>query len=219
MTTLTFISDTHSYHDTLTLGAGDILIHCGDFTRYGSLEDTQSFAHFMAAQDFKYKIAIAGNHDACFENDEKNQAEKILKDHGIIYLNDSGIEINGLKIWGSPIQPAFYNWSFNRERGADIEKHWQLIPDDTDLLLTHGPVFGILDVVHRGINVGCEDLLKTVQKIKPKIHACGHIHEAYGVTEKEGTIFVNSCTLGIRHAKDIDPNNFPNNNRPVVLTI
>ncbi|MCK4494644.1 MAG: metallophosphatase domain-containing protein [Methylococcales bacterium] len=216
---LTFISDTHSYHNTLTLGSGDILIHCGDFTRDGSLNDTQCFARFMAAQDFTYKIVIAGNHDACFENDEKEQAEKLLNDYGIIYLNDSGVELKGLKIWGSPIQPTFYNWCFNRHRGEKIQKHWHLIPEDTDVLLTHGPVFNILDLVHRGENVGCKDLLKAVQRIKPKIHACGHIHEAYGVQEKEGTIFVNACTLGIIHAKDIDHNNFPKNNHPVVLTI
>ncbi|MCK5925845.1 MAG: metallophosphatase domain-containing protein [Methylococcales bacterium] len=216
---LTFISDTHSYHDTLTLGSGDILIHCGDFTRYGSLQDTKSFAQFMAAQDFTYKIVIAGNHDRCFENEEKAHAEKILKDHHLIYLNDSGITINHLKIWGSPIQPEYYNWAFNRDRGSDIQKHWQLIPNDTDVLLTHGPVFGRLDLAHRGENVGCEDLLATVQKIKPKIHACGHIHEAYGVKEKEGTIFVNASSLGIRHSKNIDPDNFPPNNPPIVLTI
>jgi hypothetical protein len=59
----------------------------------------------------------------------------------VIYLNDSGVEIDGLKFWGSPVQPYFHNWAFNRI-GDDICKHWELIPLDTDILITHGPVKG-----------------------------------------------------------------------------
>lgn len=216
---LTFISDTHSHHDNLTLESGDILIHCGDFTHRGSLEDTQCFARFMAAQDFTHKIVIAGNHDYCFENKDKEQAEQRLSDHGIIYLNDSGIDIEGIKMWGSPVQPEFHDWAFNRKRGDEIKQHWQLIPDDTDVLLTHGPVFGYLDLCRRGHRVGCKDLLKAVQRIKPKIHACGHIHEAYGIKEQGGTTFVNACSLAIVHARDIDKNNPPKINAPIVLEV
>jgi len=192
---LTFISDTHSLHKNLALESGDVLIHCGDFTNKGSLEDTESFAHFMSVQDFKYKIVIAGNHDFCFEDDRKEAAEQYLADKDIIYLNDTGTTIEGLKFWGSPVQPEFFNWAFNRERGEDICKHWDLIPDDTDILLTHGPAFGILDRVFEGENVGCSDLLKKIKRIKPKIHAFGHIHEAYGVCDKDGTTFINACNV------------------------
>lgn len=129
---LTLISDTHSLHDRLpAIGAGDVLIHCGDFTGRGTLDDTLNFTEFMAAQPFTHKIVIAGNHDWCFEDKRRNIAEHILKEYGLIYLNDSGIEIDGVKFWGSPIQPEFCDWAFNRQRGEAIRQHWDKIPADT----------------------------------------------------------------------------------------
>jgi Icc-related predicted phosphoesterase len=199
MVKITFISDTHNKHDQVQTGCGDILIHCGDFTKKGSLEDVTSFAHFMKKQQFKYKIVIAGNHDFCFEDERKSAAEALLREHEIMYLNDSGVQIEGMNIWGSPIQPEFYDWAFNRQRGADIKKHWDLIPGDTDILLTHGPPWGILDRCVSGAHAGCEDLLKVVKRIRPKIHAFGHIHEAYGQKETDGTHFINACMLNLRY--------------------
>ena len=192
---LTFISDTHSHHRQLSLDGGDVLVHCGDFTRHGEIEDVEDFAQFIAAQHFKYKIVIAGNHDWCFEDERKAEAVACLDYYGIYYLNDSGIELEGIKFWGSPIQPAFSNWAFNRKRGEEIRRHWNLIHKDTDILITHGPAFGILDECYDGVKVGCEALLEVIENIKPKIHAFGHIHEEYGVHEYNGTIFVNACSL------------------------
>lgn len=196
---LTFISDTHSKHHNLACGSGDILIHCGDFTVDGSLKASGDFADYIAKQDFKHKVVIAGNHDTCFEDERRTDAERLLSDRGITYLNDSGIEIEGVKFWGSPIQPEFFDWAFNRARGAEIAKHWALIPSDTDILLTHGPAHGYLDRCHDGRRAGCEDLLATLQTIKPRIHACGHIHEGYGMRETEDTIFINACNLDLRY--------------------
>ena len=196
---LTFISDTHSKHSNLSCGSGDILIHCGDFTVDGSLRAAENFAEYIAKQDFKHKVVIAGNHDICFEDERRGEAERLLTCRGITYLNDSGIEIEGLKFWGSPIQPEFFDWAFNRKRGSEINEHWKLIPSDTDVLLTHGPAFGILDRCHDGRLVGCEDLLSVVETIKPKIHAFGHIHESYGVRETADTIFINACSLDLRY--------------------
>jgi Icc-related predicted phosphoesterase len=207
---LTFISDTHSLHRHLALDSGDVLIHCGDFTGRGSLDDTADFAEYMAKQDFAHKVVIAGNHERCFEDERRQDAEAILKDAGVTYLNDSGIEISGVKFWGSPIQPEFFDWAFNRERGKDIRRHWDIIPDDVDVLLTHGPAFGILDWCVHGERVGCEDLLDAVQRIKPKIHAFGHIHESYGMRETDGTVFVNACNLDERYRVK---------NPPIELTI
>ncbi|MEZ5537533.1 MAG: metallophosphatase domain-containing protein [Thiolinea sp.] len=197
---LTFISDTHSLHDRMPpLASGDVLMHCGDFTGRGTLEDTQHFAEFIAAQDFTHKIVIAGNHDTCFEDQRKDEAEACLRDNGIIYLNDSGVEIAGVKFWGSPVQPEFFNWSFNRQRGADIRRHWEKIPVDTNVLITHGPPRHILDRCENGFPAGCDDLLEVIQRIKPDIHAFGHIHEAYGVLEAGGTTFINACILDERY--------------------
>jgi len=207
---LTFISDTHSLHRHLKLGSGDVLIHCGDFTGRGSLADTEDFADYIEKQDFTHKIVIAGNHERCFEDHRRHEGEAILKDAGIIYLNDSGIEISGFKFWGSPIQPTFFDWAFNRRRGKAIRQHWDLIPDDIDVLLTHGPAFGILDWCTHGERVGCKDLLETVQRIKPTIHAFGHIHESYGMCEIDNTIFVNACNLDERYTFK---------NPPIELTI
>lgn len=196
---LTFISDTHAQHHKLDIGSGDVLVHCGDFTLGGSLYEITDFAEFIAEQDFTYKIVIAGNHDWCFEDRRKTKAEAYLREYGIIYLNDSGVELNGVKFWGSPVQPEFCHWAFNRQRGAEIRAHWDLIPDDTDVLITHGPAFGILDLCYDGFHAGCEDLLNVIQRIRPKVHACGHIHESYGVCERDGVVFVNACNLDERY--------------------
>jgi Icc-related predicted phosphoesterase len=196
---LTFFSDTHKKHDKLQFAGGDVLVFCGDLTSRGKLTDVESFAQFVAKLDYKNKIVIAGNHDFCFENQDSVNAEKIFDNHGLIYLNDSGIEIDGIKFWGSPIQPWFHDWAFNKKRGEEIKKHWDLIPKDTDVLITHGPPFGILDLCYHGDRVGCSDLLNVVQKIKPRVHAFGHIHECYGVIEQDGTKFVNACNLNEKY--------------------
>lgn len=203
--TLTFFSDTHNSHRKIKFSNGDFLICCGDLTTRGELSQVEDFSKFISNLDFKNKIVIAGNHDFCFEDKRKDEAEQILKNNGITYLNDSGVEIAGIKFWGSPIQPWFHNWAFNRKRGIEIKKHWDLIPSDTDVLITHGPPNGILDLCASGDRVGCEDLLQTITKIKPKIHAFGHIHEGYGVTQIDSTLFVNACNLNERYMPAHDP--------------
>lgn len=172
-----------------------MLVHCGDFTARGTLDDTLDFAQFMAVQDFEHKVVIAGNHDWCFEDHRSEQAEACLQAHGITYLNDSGTVINGVKFWGSPVQPEYFNWAFNRQRGAEISEHWQLIPENIDILMTHGPAACVLDRCLNGFSAGCEDLMQTIQRIKPRIHACGHIHEAYGCLEYGATTFINASIM------------------------
>jgi Icc-related predicted phosphoesterase len=192
------ISDTHGKHNNLQLPPGDVLIHAGDISGRGNEEEVIDFLNWFDKGDFEYKILIAGNHDFYFEREPAEQIKKILPKN-IIYLNDSGTTINNIKIWGSPITPWFYNWAFNRHRGDEIKKHWNLIPADTEILITHGPVHGILDNTNNGHRAGCEDLLNRVNTIKPKIHICGHIHEAYGVIEKTGTTFINASVLNERY--------------------
>jgi Icc-related predicted phosphoesterase len=196
---LTFISDTHSSHQNLILEGGDILFHCGDFTRTGTIREAKDFAIYIANQKYRHKIVIAGNHDFCFENQFKSEAEKILKDNGIIYLNDSFVVLEKIKIWGSPVQPFFHNWAFNRLRGEEINKHWNLIPEDINILLTHGPPHGLLDKVYSGESVGCEDLLKKIAKVQPHIHAFGHIHESYGTKNVVCTRFINACVTDLSY--------------------
>ena len=138
-------------------------------------------------------------------SDIREECEKIFKDAGIIYLNDSGVTIEGLKFFGSPVSPHFAGWGFEKTRGTDIKKHWDLIPADTDILITHGPAFGLLDRTLDGTNVGCEDLRERIHEIKPLIDGCGHIHEAYGELESEGTLFINASSLDIFYRCINDP--------------
>ena len=192
---LVLISDTHNKHHQLDLPPGDILIHAGDVSGRGSEREVLDFLNWFSKLDYKHKIFIAGNHDWLFE-----KASSLAKDiipENIIYLNDSGIEIEGIKIWGSPISPWFFDWAFNRHRGEEIQKHWDMIPDNTDILITHGPVYGILDKTARGELVGCKDLLDTIQKSKIKLHVCGHIHEAYGMEKNGDTLFVNASVVNL----------------------
>jgi len=202
---LVMISDTHGRHDKLIMPAGDILIHAGDFTPRGELKDVARFADFMAKQNYQYKIVIAGNHDFSFEDHRSAAAQKLLQDAGIIYLNDSGLEIAGIKIWGSPITPWFNDWAFNRQRGSDIKKHWDLIPKDIDVLMTHGPPYKILDKVFNGQLVGCEDLLRVVEELKPALHVFGHIHEGRGVVKVHQTTFINASSIDVAYKKDFAP--------------
>ena len=199
---ITFISDTHNLHAQLPLTAGDVLVHCGDFTRHGDLPEVRDFAEFIGAQDFKHKIVIAGNHDWSLETDDyrRNEAEAYFQQQGIIYLNDSGIEIAGIYFWGSPIQPYFCGWAFNRPRGEILREHWKKIPRYTDILLTHTPAYGLLDTCYDGQIVGCEALREALTMINPRIHAFGHIHESYGSLEHNATLFINACNLDEHYA-------------------
>ena len=192
------ISDTHNQHHGLRLPKGDLLLHAGDVSGRGTEAEVQNFLDWFTVQDFEYKVFIAGNHDYFFERFPDSFVQHIIPED-IIYLNDSGVEIEGIKIWGSPVQPWFLDWAFNRKRGAEIDKHWKLIPEDTDILMTHGPAHGILDRTARGEHVGCKDLLQKINKVKPKFHIAGHIHEAYGMEKHGETTFINASVLNLRY--------------------
>jgi Icc-related predicted phosphoesterase len=201
---ITVISDTHSKHGLVKLTGGDILIHAGDLTNIGEYEDVYFFLKWLDRQNYKHIIFIAGNHDFYFEDKTIAEIQKgistvcksKIKYH---YLNDTGVTIKKLTFWGSPVQPEFYDWAFNRKRGTDINKHWKLIPKLTDVLITHGPPFEILDKTAGGQHVGCADLLKKINTIKPKLHVFGHIHEGYGYRENDHTLFINASVLNERY--------------------
>ena len=196
---LVFLSDTHCKHKEIKVPDADCLIFCGDMSYRGNLLEIEEFSDFLRNLPHRHKIVIAGNHDFSFEDERKNQAEELIKSSGAEYLNDSGTQIDEIKFWGSPIQPYFFDWAFNRERGEKIKKHWDLIPLGTDVLITHGPPKGILDRIKTGEEVGCEELLKKVLEVKPKIHAFGHIHESYGMFHQNGTVYINASNLNLRY--------------------
>ncbi len=203
------IADTHGQHNALKLPKGDVIIHAGDISKRGERHEIENFLNWYKELDFKYKVFIAGNHDFFFERATQREIEELIPD-SVIYLCDSGIVLDTIKIWGSPVTPWFFDWAFNRHRGEAISKHWQLIPADTDILITHGPVSGKLDKTKTGQHAGCADLLKTVQDLKPKVHLCGHIHEAQGELNEPVTKFINASVLD---------ENYVLKNAPVVFEI
>lgn len=194
MLTFVAISDTHGRHKGLRLPKGDAIIHAGDVSYKGEEVEVTDFLNWFAGLPYRYKIFTAGNHDFFFEKAKPVDVQSLLPT-GVIYLNDSGVAIENLNIWGSAITPWFYDWAFNRKRGSEINKHWKMIPSDTDILITHGPPYGILDVLDSEKHVGDVDLLKRVKEIKPKVHISGHIHEAYGRKKIGDTLFINASVL------------------------
>lgn len=192
--TIVCISDTHLNHGSIVMPEGDILIHAGDFT-YGGMEDeVTNFSEWLAGLKYQYKVVIAGNHEMEFEKSES--IRNILTPH-CIYLEHSYTVIEGIKIFGTPIQPVFYGMAYNcedKERSVLFEE----IPTDTDILITHSPPFGILDTIYNGTSVGDKLMRNLLNKsLKPKLHVFGHIHESYGKKVIGGTTFINAaiCTL------------------------
>lgn len=186
------ISDTHGKHPQIQLPFADIIIHAGDFCAHGNMVDCIRFFNWFGSLPHKHKVCVAGNHDVWLEKANPSEVAAIVPPN-VHYLNDSGCEIMGLRFWGSPVQPTFFNWAFNRDRGDPIQQHWDLIPEGTDVLITHGPPQNILDETLDGRRAGCANLRVTVENISPKLHVFGHIHLGRGVLRTEKTTFVNAA--------------------------
>lgn len=202
---VTLISDTHGRHDEITkdLQGGSFLIHAGDVSDHGNVYDIQKFLNWFSKLPYTHKIFIAGNHDFYFENEKVINGEipSIIPEN-VHYLLDSHVTLEGVKIYGSPWQPWFYNWAFNLPRGGiALKENWEKIPPDTDILVTHSPPKGILDENSIRKEVGCELLATQLYRMKkcPRIHVFGHIHEAYGTKQIGETLFVNASSLDLRY--------------------
>ena len=218
---IVLLSDTHNKHRAIEVPDGDLLIHAGDSCGYGTTKEFIDFLGWFAKLPHKNKVAIAGNHDRCLENRTTRYLIQMMEDQGVNYLEDSSVTIDGVKFYGSPWQPAFCDWAFNLSRGKALKEKWDLIPPDTDVLITHGPPYGIGDKIDNTIgSVGCEELLKAVERIQPPLHVFGHIHEGYGIhlakwtlPARIKTLFINTSNLnGSYHytnkpvAVEFDPN-------------
>ena len=174
---LCIISDTHTKHKFIGIDKyeADVLIHCGDMTGNGGINAIEDFMKWFSGLDqFKHKICIAGNHDWLFERANLRAREAVPEN--IIYLEDEEVIIDGIKFYGTPVQKHFCNWAFNRSE-AKMAQHWAAIPDDTDVVITHSPPYGIGDLV-RDENHGSPSLyMEIVNRISPLISTYGHIHE------------------------------------------
>ena len=199
---ITFISDTHNKHRFVTndLPGGDLLIHAGDISSMGYEHEIREFCKwFNNIDNYTHKVFIAGNHDWGFQNNTEKVKEILEFYENITYLQDNEVLVGEdmVNVYGSPWQPEFYNWAFNLPRqGVELKEKWDNIPNNTDILITHGPAYGYVDkVIGRTENLGCELLTERIKDFKPKIHVCGHIHTGYGYTFDGDTHYINASVL------------------------
>lgn len=194
------ISDTHSMHSKVTVPDGDVLIHAGDFT--GTLanqaQEMIAFNAWLGALPHRVKLVVPGNHDKMCEVHTAT-ARKLLTNATL--LIDEEVTIDGIRFYGSPWTPAFRRWYFMRPRGIRLAEKWAQIPEGTDVLITHGPPSGVLDTVGRfspGLgeyvdeHLGCEEMWKRVQVVRPQVHVFGHIHGGAGTASLDGIRYVNA---------------------------
>lgn len=195
---LVLISDTHCRHPEIP--AGDILVHSGDLTIAGNRKETETEVRWLGevAKQFKWVVLVGGNHDFFFYHAGAKITRQFIQQFGaenIVYLCDEATTIEGLQIYGSPWQPWFMDWAWNAQRGADIRQYWDRIPENLDLLVTHGPPHRILDWVGRD-RVGCEELRIAVERAKPRVHVFGHLHSAGGQHRSVGAMdFYNAAVV------------------------
>lgn len=202
---IVLLSDTHGQHRKLEVPAGDVLVHAGDICQSMGFsgrmrdlrneEEIRDFNDWLGTLPHKHKVVIAGNHDFLFQR-KKWEARGLITN--ATYLEDSSCMIEGVRFYGSPWQPAMGWWAFNeyREKLAD---RWSSIPDDTGVLITHGPPNGICDLAGGIENAGCEALLSRVREVRPLLHVFGHIHEGRGVHTEGGTFFYNAALVDNRY--------------------
>lgn len=224
---LVIISDTHGKHRKLApLPKGDVLIHAGDLMSDSDrVTDVVDFSEWMGEQPFKHKLFVAGNHDMLFQ-----RSEFTMVFHGMNYLEDNELIIHDpnsvtgrLHFWGSPWTPRplsskvnVSDWAFMGERGPAMKQYWDKIPEDIDVLITHGPPQGIMDYIPKyGPDLGCSELLAATQRIKPKLHIFGHIHHCYGQQIAGGIHFVNAAQANEPHRGD----HYEIVNHPVVVDL
>jgi predicted phosphodiesterase len=216
---LVVISDTHDMHSKISVPDGDTLIHCGDWTNRGDPFAIEKFLDWFSSQPHKKKMFIAGNHELSLDGLRSKAVLSFIKeytdkDSNLHFLHNSSVVIDGLNFYGSPATPFFCNWAFNFHRGKDIAAEWKKIPDNVNVLITHGPSYGILDLVKdnisnkgRDLHQGCEELAKRIKELKElKLHCCGHLHTDGGKYQKvNGITYVNAaiCT------ENYQPTNLP----------
>ena len=186
------ISDVHGEWDKVTIPECDLLISAGDYSWKGEKRMVAEFHEWLHKQPAKHIISVQGNHELWVEKNfaEAQQAAYIVCPRAV-FIDEGLVNVEGVSIYCSAITPFYCNWAWNRHPGADIQSHWDKIPDNVDVVVTHGPAYGILDAV-RDRHTGCPQLLKRLLEVKPKLHVCGHIHEGYGDSVMHGIQFINA---------------------------
>ncbi|MEZ4359172.1 MAG: metallophosphatase domain-containing protein [Kofleriaceae bacterium] len=197
------VADTHLFTSDLQVPEGDVLVHAGDLCRAGSLAELREAAAWLARLPHAHKVVVAGNHDWAFQREP--EAARALLGAGVTYLEDVEVTLDGLRFWGSPWQPAFHGWAFNLPRGAPLAAVWAKVPPGLDVLITHGPPYGVGDLLEDGLpgREGCADLRRRVAEVRPRLHLFGHIHQDGGAWEVDGTVFANVTTWECERAPTV----------------
>lgn len=185
---ITCISDTHYKHryiDPRDVQNCDVLIHAGDFTGNGNQAQTIAFLQWFESLEVEHKILVAGNHDFFTCSDGFQHLLDTIAP-SIIYLKNSSTTINGINFWGSPYSNIFGHWAYMKD-DLELADIWETIPNNTHVVITHGPAYGINDLVvnayDRDPHVGSKALTQRLSELPSlKAHISGHIHEAYGIT-------------------------------------
>eukprot|EP00026_Physarum_polycephalum_P015377 Phypoly_transcript_16042.p1 GENE.Phypoly_transcript_16042~~Phypoly_transcript_16042.p1 ORF type:complete len:290 (+),score=36.88 Phypoly_transcript_16042:111-872(+) len=184
------ISDTHNFHDVVNIPVGDVLVHAGDFSDYGRDEEFVDFNRFLGTLPHPHKLIVSGNHDYHWPDEDegnswlvwlgwkKSRFKKMLSNGRC--LEHEEICVNGIRIHGTA-------WNFN-----DPSLVYSKIRSGIDILITHKPPKGILDGIEL-YGSGGDLLFEKVMEIRPKVHIFGHIHESYGIQEKDGILFINAA--------------------------
>ncbi len=191
---LVLLSDTHQLESEISqVPDGDILIHAGDFSFFSkSLKAILDFSHWLGELPHRC-VVVPGNHEFFLESDPTRRS---LISNATVLINE-GIEIQGLRIWGSPVTPL-YGGAFGLSSSEDRRRLYAQIPEDIDVLVTHGPPYGILDSSpDSGMHSGCRELFDVVMRVRPKLHVFGHVHGAHGIFQTDQTTFVNAAMLGV----------------------
>jgi len=199
------IGDTHGFHRQLDLPHGDILIHSGDFmVNESSTEEIDDFDDWLGTLPFRHKLVIAGNHDLLFDLEPEIARGHLTQ---ATYLEDSGVSLEGLNFWGSPVNSVGPGWAFSRERMVKISKHWDRIPENTDVLITHEPPYGTLDKSHiLAKHRGCQYLTGALLRVQPRLHIFGHIHGGHGrELAWDRTMMINCAVVNERRILAHDP--------------
>jgi len=190
---IVIISDTHGHHEKLGTLSGDVLIHCGDFENLFAQTNAaiDQMDAWFGQQDFDQILCIGGNHDRLLEDRVTKVAQPFAN---AVYLQDSGFVHKGVKFYGVPWVPQLIQHAFYADDAA-LHAAWAGIPADTDVLITHTPPAGILDVSSRGLTLGCAHLARRVRQVKPALHCFGHVHASAGHLVKRGVTFVNASSI------------------------
>jgi len=219
------ISDTHGLHRQLELPEADMIIHAGDESSYHNPylneKECRDFLDWYSKLDYKYKIFVPGNHSTAIEKGLITNLE--LSKMAFKYLNGKLSSSyytlidceNSMTIMGSPYSLEFFDWAYQFKK-SEAKEYWNsIIPDNIDIVITHGPCYGILDKVKsprpgEDSHVGDVALLNRINEVKPKFHICGHIHEGYGIHKGKHTTFINASVVNERYQLT---------NRPIIIEI